>query len=47
MTYPGGTSRVGAPRFARFDPPWRPWFLRHNEVVLPVSGNLETANPDA
>jgi hypothetical protein len=26
----------GPPRFARFDPPWTPWFLRHNEVVLPV-----------
>ena len=23
-------------RFARFDPPWAPWFLRHNEVVVPV-----------
>lgn len=26
----------GAIRWARFDPPWTPWFLRHNEVVLPV-----------
>ena len=26
----------GAPRFARFDPPWTPWFRRRNEVVLPV-----------
>ena len=26
----------GPPRFARFDPPWKPWFLRRNEVVLPV-----------
>ena len=26
----------GPPRFARFDPPWTPWFLRRNEVVLPV-----------
>ena len=23
-------------RFARFDPPWTPWFRRHNEVVVPV-----------
>lgn len=28
---------TGPPRFARFDPPWTPWFLRRNEVVLPVS----------
>jgi len=26
----------GAPRYARFDPPWKPWFARHNEVVVPV-----------
>jgi SOUL heme-binding protein len=26
----------GPPRFARFDPPWTPWFLRRNEVVVPV-----------
>jgi hypothetical protein len=27
---------AGDPRFARFDPPWTPWFLRRNEVVVPV-----------
>ncbi len=27
---------VGVPRFARFDPPFKPWFLRHNEVVVDV-----------
>lgn len=26
----------GPLRWARFDPPWTPWFLRRNEVVLPV-----------
>ncbi|CAN5235871.1 heme-binding protein [soil metagenome] len=31
-----GLLPVGRPRFARFDPPYRPWFLRHNEVVLDV-----------
>ena len=31
-----GLEVSGPPRFARFDPPWRPWFLRRNEVVLPV-----------
>jgi len=28
---------VGPPRFARFDPPFKPWFLRRNEVVQDVS----------
>lgn len=27
---------MGPPRYARFDPPWTPWFLRRNEVVIPV-----------
>lgn len=32
-----GLEPTGPPRFARFDPPWTPWFRRRNEVVLPVS----------
>jgi len=32
-----GLEVVGAPRYARFDPPWTPWFLRRNEVVVPVA----------
>lgn len=31
-----GLEVAGPLRFARFDPPWTPWFLRHNEVVVPV-----------
>ncbi|MDP9988862.1 hypothetical protein J2S98_004051 [Arthrobacter oryzae] len=31
-----GLTPVGPPRFARFDPPFKPWFLRHNEVVQDV-----------
>ncbi|MCM0678759.1 heme-binding protein [Micromonospora phytophila] len=31
-----GLQPCGAIRYARFDPPWKPWFLRRNEVVLPV-----------
>ncbi|MGO4236480.1 SOUL family heme-binding protein [Pseudarthrobacter sp. YAF2] len=27
-----GLVAVGPPRFARFDPPFKPWFLRRNEV---------------
>jgi hypothetical protein len=32
-----GLRPTGAVRYARFDPPWQPWFLRRNEVVLPVA----------
>lgn len=28
---------VGAPRFARYDPPFKPWFLRRNEVIQDVT----------
>ena len=35
---PADVSAAGAPRFARFDPPWTPWFRRRNEVVVPVLG---------
>ncbi|MFP5312162.1 MAG: SOUL family heme-binding protein [Actinomycetes bacterium] len=31
-----GLTPVGPPRFARFDPPFKPWFLRHNEVIQDV-----------
>ena len=31
-----GFEPAGPPRSARFDPPWTPPFLRHNEVILPV-----------
>lgn len=41
-----GFEIIGQPRFARFDPPWVPWFLRHNEVVLPVAGD-SSATPSA
>jgi hypothetical protein len=31
-----GLTPVGPPRFARFDPPFKPSFLRHNELVQDV-----------
>ena len=31
-----GIAVNGPVRIARFDPPWKPGFLRHNEVLLPV-----------
>jgi hypothetical protein len=35
-----GLKAVGPPRFARFDPPFKPWLLRHNEVVQDVEEPL-------
>ena len=32
-----GLDVVGDPRFARFDPPWTPSFLRRNEVVVAIA----------
>jgi hypothetical protein len=32
-----GITVTGPPRYARFDPPWKPWMLRRNEVVVPVA----------
>ena len=31
-----GLTAVGPPRYARFDPPLTPWFLRRNEILLDV-----------
>ncbi len=43
-----GLTPVGTPRFARFDPPFKPWFLRHNEVVQDVQEPAAgTATPGA
>lgn len=32
-----GLQATGVIRVARFDPPWKPGALRHNEVVVPIS----------
>ena len=31
-----GFTALGQPRFARFNPPYTPWFLRRNEVIQTV-----------
>ena len=31
-----GLEAAGPARFARFDPPWKPGFLRRNEVLIPL-----------
>jgi hypothetical protein len=37
-----GLTPMGEPVFARYNPPFMPWFLRRNEVIIPVvkNGNL-------
>jgi effector-binding domain-containing protein len=32
-----GLKIVGDPIWARYNPPWTPWFLRRNEILIPVS----------
>lgn len=31
-----GYTVIGEPVWARYDPPFKPWFLRRNEVLLPI-----------
>ncbi len=33
-----GLNPVGKPVWARYDPPFMPWFLRRNEVLIPIDG---------
>lgn len=33
-----GLTPLGPSPIARYNPPWTPWFLRRNEVMLPVAG---------
>jgi hypothetical protein len=40
-----GLSAVGEPTFARYNPPWMPWFLRHNEVIWPLSEEPQEKQP--
>ena len=32
-----GITETGSPRIARFDPPWTPWFMRRNEIQIPIA----------
>lgn len=37
-----GLEPVGVPRWLRYDPPFKPWFLRRNEVVVDVAESWAT-----
>ncbi len=32
-----GLRAVGEPVWARYDPPFKPWFLRTNEILIEVA----------
>lgn len=32
-----GLQITGPAQWARYDPPWKPWLLRRNEVLLPIA----------
>lgn len=32
-----GMTEISSPRYARFDPPWTPSFLRRNEIQIPIA----------
>ena len=34
-------TRAGDPVWARYNPPFTPWFLRRNEILIPVDGAVE------
>jgi hypothetical protein len=40
-----GLAAVGGPIWARYNPPFTPWFLRRNEVLIPVSGPARNQEP--
>ena len=31
-----GLEAIGEPVWARYDPPFKPWFLRRNEILIPI-----------
>lgn len=35
-----GWEAAGEPRWARFDPPWTPPFMRRNEIVIPIRESI-------
>ena len=40
-----GLAPAGPPVYARYDPPWTPWFLRRNEVLVPLADPAPGSGP--
>ena len=38
-----GLTAAGAPVWARYNPPFTPWFLRRNEILIPLAPGTEPA----
>jgi hypothetical protein len=38
-----GLIQIGVPVWARYDPPFMPWFLRRNEVLIPVERGRQSS----
>ncbi len=36
-----GLAWTGAPEWARYDPPWKPWFVRRNEIWLQLASESD------
>jgi hypothetical protein len=36
-----GLVASGPPVLARYDPPFKPWFMRRNEILIPVASGAE------
>ncbi len=41
-----GLRATGEPTVAQYDPPWTPWFLRRNEVHIPVGPAASPSSPE-
>lgn len=37
-----GLKPAGAPTLARYDPPWQPWFMRRNEILVELQPDDQT-----
>ncbi|MCL4808338.1 MAG: heme-binding protein [Thermoanaerobaculia bacterium] len=42
-----GFAPAGPPVYARYDPPWTPWFLRKNEILVPLAESRRAAGGGA
>jgi effector-binding domain-containing protein len=42
-----GLAATGSPTWARYDSPFKPWFLRRNEILIPVEATDSSGSPVA